>query len=97
LSTLLLLISGSALASSYVPMQDSSLYEQADLIVYGTVHSTEVVGDADRPETSIQLDILETLKGSANDSVIEIRQLGGQRADGSGLRIWAAPLWQLGG
>lgn len=83
-------------ASSYVPMEDSALYQQSELIVYGVVGPVAVASNNGRPETVVEITVTEILKGNEAKEKIMIRQLGGMLEDGSGLQILAAPTWHVG-
>jgi hypothetical protein len=79
-----------AAATSYVPMPDAELVDQAAAVVQGTVVATRNL-DAARPRTEAVVRVDSVLKGAVADATLRVQTLGGERADGRRLRIWGAP------
>src|SRR5262245_33726072 len=84
-------------ATSYVPVTDEALVDQAPMIVVVEVQdSGPAPGDA-RPATLYRARIERVIKGAmAPRRVVPIRVPGGVRGDGMALRIWGAPRFERG-
>ena len=86
-----------AYTTSYVPVQDGALADQAALIVAGTV---EKQGSVSGPEgstfTDYQVRVEHRLKGNLADSTLRVRVPGGEGADGLTTHTWGAPEFAAG-
>lgn len=86
-----------AYATSYVPIQDGALADQAALIVAGTV---EKQGSVSGPEgttfTDYRVRVERRLKGNLADSTLRVRVPGGEGADGLTTHTWGAPEFAAG-
>jgi Matrixin len=89
------LLAGPLSATSYVPMSDEDLIDQAPVAAVVTVQSSEPspAGTA----TDYLVEVEEVLKGSVSGSSLVVRVPGVERADGVSLRIWGAPRFAAGG
>src|SRR6185295_6254850 len=85
-----------ASATTYVPVSDSNLADQAAAIARVRVISAEP-GPANRaPATDYLVEVDELIQGYLQGSTIVVRVPGGVRADGVGLKIWSAPEFEPG-
>lgn len=88
------LVAGLASATSVIPITDAELYQRADVVVHGTVISTEIREAANGdPETVVRIRPIEVLKGGLATDLI-LRQPGGQLPDGRFFRLWGRPEYQ---
>ncbi len=89
------LLAGPLAATSYVPMSDEDLVDQAPVAAVVTVQSAEPspAGTA----TDYVVEVEEVLKGSVAGSSLVVRVPGVERLDGLSLRIWGAPRFAAGG
>jgi hypothetical protein len=93
---LLLAAAVPAAATTYVPMSDSSLADQAAAVARVRVVQAEP-GPANRvPAIDYLVEVDDVVQGYLPGSTIVVRVPGGVRADGVGLRIWGAPAFQAG-
>ena len=89
---LLLLAGLPASSTSYVPMTDEALVDQAPVIAVVEVQRSGPGQDGARPFTGYRARVERVLKGAmASGLQITVRVPGGERADGLALRIWGAP------
>ncbi|HYH45588.1 MAG TPA: matrixin family metalloprotease, partial [Thermoanaerobaculia bacterium] len=88
------LLAGPLSATSYVPMSDEDLVDQAAVAAVVTVQSSEPspAGIA----TDYLVEVEEVLKGTVSGSSLVVRVPGVERADGLSLRIWGAPRFAAG-
>lgn len=95
---LLLLLAGlPASSTSYVPMTDEALVDQAPVIAVVEVQRSAPGQDGARPFTGYRVRVERVLKGAlASGLRITVRVPGGARPDGLTLRIWGAPRFQPG-
>ncbi|HEX3128925.1 MAG TPA: fibronectin type III domain-containing protein [Thermoanaerobaculia bacterium] len=84
-----------ASATTVLPIQDSSLADQAVVIAEGTVISVGQSTDG-RPVTEYRLRVEKQVKGEVPGGVATVRVLGGQAANGLKLKIWGAPELRIG-
>lgn len=87
LVAVLILLSGSALATTLRPLSLAELAAGADTVVRGRVGEAEVTRSerSGRILTRTRVEVLETLKGRA-DATLTVEQLGG-RLEGQTLRV----------
>src|SRR5438132_7123870 len=86
----------SAYATTIIPISDAELYRRADVIVLGTVVSSDVHADAlGRPETVSVISPIEVMKGRLAAD-LTLHQLGGELPDGSFVKIWGRPEYRVG-
>lgn len=94
---LALFLSLPASATSYVPMTDEALVDQAPVIAVVEVQGSGPGQDGARPFTGYRVRVDKVLKGAmASGLRITVRVPGGARADGMKLRIWGAPRFAPG-
>lgn len=92
LSLLPLLAASPASATSYVPMTDEALVDQAPVIALVEIQRSGPGQEGLRPFTGYRVRVERVLKGAmAPGLFITVRVPGGARADGLALRIWGAP------
>jgi hypothetical protein len=84
-----------ASATTYLPIQDSSLADQAMVIAEGTVISAGPAA-AGRPVTEYRLRVEKQVKGDVPGGVAVVRVAGGKAANGLKLKIWGAPELRIG-
>lgn len=97
LALLSFLAASPAAATSYVPMTDEALVDQAPLIAVVEVQDTVPGVDGSRPFTGYRVQVERVLKGAmAAGMAVTVRVPGGVRADGVALRIWGAPRFAPG-
>lgn len=81
-----------AQATSFVPMRDSALADQAELILVARVGGRLPAPTGTlRPVTDYLVEVERVVKGELLESVIVVRPPGGTGADGNALKIWGAP------
>jgi hypothetical protein len=90
LISLLVLAAAPALATTLVLGTDEELFDQAPLIVEGTVLSVGPAASG-APATEYRIRVERTVKGQAPAGGLTLRVLGGTGADGWTLTIWGAP------
>lgn len=90
LISLLVLAAAPALATTMVLGTDEELFDQAPLIVEGTVLSARPAASG-APATEYRIRVERTVKGRAPAGDLTLRVLGGTGADGWTLTIWGAP------
>ncbi len=84
-------------ATSYVPMTDEALVDQAPVIAVVEVQGSGPGQEGARPFTGYRVRVEKVLKGAmASGLRIMVRVPGGARADGMKLRIWGAPRFAPG-
>ncbi|MFL6200886.1 MAG: hypothetical protein ACJ76J_17070 [Thermoanaerobaculia bacterium] len=84
-------------ATSYVPMTDEALVDQAPVIAVVEVQGSGSSQDSARPFTGYRVRVERVLKGAmASGLRITVRVPGGARSDGLKLRIWGAPRFAPG-
>jgi hypothetical protein len=97
LALLPLLAPPAARATSYVPVSDAALVDQAALIAVVQVQDSGPGAQGERPSTSYRVRVEKTLKGTmASGFEIRVRVPGGADSNGLGLRIWGAPSFARG-
>lgn len=97
LFSLLLLAGLPAAATSYVPMTDEALVDQAPVIAVVEVQRSVPGQDGARPFTGYRVRVERVLKGTmASGLRITVRVPGGVRADGMAQHIWGAPRFEPG-
>lgn len=95
---LLLFLAGSpALATSYVPMSDEALVDQAPVIAVVAVQGSAAAEENGRPGTEYRVKVERVLKGKLPGNTIAVRVPGGVRSDGIALKIWGAPVFSPDG
>ncbi len=81
-----------AQATSFVPMRDSALADQAELILVARVGGRLPAPTGTlRPVTDYLVVVERGVNGELLESVIVVRLPGGTGADGNALKIWGAP------
>ncbi|HUR06831.1 MAG TPA: hypothetical protein VM347_30090, partial [Nonomuraea sp.] len=83
-----------ASATSVLPIQDSSLADQAVVIAEGTVIAAGAVPG--QPATEYRLRVERQVKGEVPGGVAVVRVAGGKAANGLTLKIWGAPELRIG-
>lgn len=84
-------------ATSYVPMTDAALVDQAPVIAVVEVQDSGGGLDGTRPYTTYRVRVERVLKGPMAPGLgITVRVPGGTRADGLSLLIWGAPRFEEG-
>jgi hypothetical protein len=78
-----------AAATTYVPMTDAALVDQAPVAAIVTVLSSDPSPAAAATDYLVQVE--EVLKGNVTGSSLVVRVPGVERTDGPSLRIWGAP------
>lgn len=79
-------------ATSYVPMTDAALVDQAPAIAVVQVRGSGPAPGYGRPFTDYSVRVERVLKGALSPGLeIAVRVPGGVRSDGLALRIWGAP------
>ena len=86
-----LLCGAPAAATTYVMVPDEALTDQASVIAEVRVVSVEPSPAAGMPATDHLVEIERLLKGFTSGSAIVVRLPGGERPDGTGLRLFGAP------
>ncbi len=91
---LLLATASTALATTYVPVSDANLADQAAAVARVKVIAVDP-GPANRaPATDYLVEVDELVQGYLPGSTVVVRVPGGVRMDGLGLEIWGAPKFQ---
>jgi hypothetical protein len=85
-----------ASATSYVPVTDEDLADQARLIVRAHVVSREPAPFGTTAATDYGIELDRVLKGYAPGTTLIVRVPGGEVANGWRLKIWAAPEFSIG-
>jgi len=93
---LTLVFPGVVLATSFVMVPDEAMVDQAPLVIEGTVISGSLAEMASGLSTVYQVEIVETLKGTATGQIVSVRVPGGVRPNGTGFQIWGAPSFAVG-
>jgi hypothetical protein len=88
---LLLAYAAMASATTYVPMSDESLVDQAAVVARVRVVGIEPGTASGMPSTDYLVEVESVAKGYLPGSTIVVRVPGGTRADGLGLKVWGAP------
>lgn len=91
---LAVLLSLPASATTYQMISDQALTDQASAVAEVTVTSAEPAPIPGRPATDYLVDVQRLVKGELPGSTIVVRVPGGRGADGMGLRIFGAPVFQ---
>ncbi len=89
-------MAGPAAATSYVPMEDGALADQAAVIAEVRIDAVQPSPVGAALTTDYQASILRLVKGTTSASSILVRVPGGVGADGLALKIWGAPEFQPG-
>ena len=87
---LLVLAAGAASATTMILASDEDLFDQAVLVLEGTVRSASPVPSG-RPATEYRVRVERAFKGQAPDREVVVRVPGGAGLDGMALEIWGAP------
>jgi hypothetical protein len=90
------LLAAAAFATTYAPISDGGLADQAALIVTGTVERQGVVSGPDGPLTEYRVRVDQRLKGSLAAATLAVRVPGGEGQDGVMFQVWGAPEFSLG-
>jgi len=86
-----------AAATTFTPMADRALVDQADLIAELRVDDASPAPESSgRLATDYTMTIERLLKGEAPEGAVTVRVPGGERADGVGLKVFGAPGFQPG-
>jgi hypothetical protein len=85
-----------AAATSYVPIADAPLTDQAAVVIEGTVVATRAQTASGRPRTEHTVRVESVLKGSVAGDTVRVQVLGGDTQDGASLRVWGAPALAVG-
>jgi hypothetical protein len=85
-----------ALATSYVPVTDENLTDQARLIVRARVVSREPAPFGTTAATDYGIELDRVLKGYAPGTTLIVRVPGGEVQNGWRLKVWGAPEFELG-
>jgi hypothetical protein len=97
LGVLALLASAAVSATSYVPVSDADLVDQAPVIALVEIQGSDPGSKSGSPSTAYRARVEKVLKGAMASGVrIGVRVPGGSRADGVSLRIWGAPRFAKG-
>ncbi|HEX4965669.1 MAG TPA: fibronectin type III domain-containing protein [Thermoanaerobaculia bacterium] len=83
-----------AAATTVVVGTDGDLFDQAPLVIEGTVLGSAPAHG--RPATDYRVRIERTLKGRIAAGSITLRVIGGDAADGKHLTVWGAPSLRTG-
>lgn len=78
-------------ATTFVPVTDAALADEATLIVRAQVLDGESGEAAGKIVTRYRVLAEEVVKGSVDDPELTVRVLGGVTPEGRGLMIWGAP------
>jgi hypothetical protein len=89
-----LLFSGATFATSYVPMTDHALVNQAQAIVVARVTAVDPSGNSAPGATLYTLSVERALKGGPLADTLTVRVPGGRTPGGAELRIHGAPRFQ---
>jgi len=87
----LLLTAVPAGATTFVPMTDAALADQAPLIVAGEITASDPAPVNGRPATDYTVSLTRVLKGAAPADPLTVRVPGGVDASGALYRVWGAP------
>ncbi|RPH53200.1 hypothetical protein EHM82_08805, partial [bacterium] len=87
---LLALAAGAASATTMVLASDGDLFDQAVLVLEGTIVSASSAASG-RPATEYRVQVERSFKGEAPDGEVVVRVPGGTGADEMTLEIWGAP------
>ena len=82
-----------AWSTTYMPVSDKNLVDSTALIVVGKIRETDT-GLSSYPETVYEIEVGQVLKGHS-DSSLMVTVPGGLNADGLGLKVFGAPVFQL--
>ena len=97
LAVIVALLASSALASTVAPPENlGQLALNSDVVVFAELESTNTEWAGDTPHTVFAFRTLERVDGDLEESLFEVRQLGGE-GDKVGLRVSGAPSFQAGG
>jgi len=93
-----LLLAGASVASAttYVPVSDPNLADQAAAVARVKVISADAGPASLAPATDYLVEVDELVKGYLPGSTVVVRVPGGVRADGFGLKVFGAPEFQPG-
>lgn len=86
----------SAFATTVLPIRDSSLADQAAVIVEGTMIGTAPSVATVRPSTEYRMRVERLVKGEVAADVVVVRVAGGTAPNGLKLKIWGAPEFRAG-
>jgi hypothetical protein len=98
--TILLSLAAPAAATTYRMVSDTDLADQAPVIVEAVVLASGGAAGSSPAATVIatdyQVEVERWLRGEAARGSLTVRVPGGQRPDGTGLKIWGAPALRVG-
>src|SRR5688500_16323360 len=89
----LILDSSPVAATTFVPMSDAALSDQARAAISGRVVSAVASAIGDTPATEYLVEVERVLKGEPVAGTILVRVPGGAGVDGLGLRLDGAPVF----
>lgn len=93
----LLLFGFAAMASSYRVLELDEMLVAADLAFVGTVSSVRVESRGGTPWSVVEFEVERTLDGAAaDDGVVELAFLGGERPGVGTLRVSEIPRFEIG-
>ena len=78
-------------ATTFVPMTDTALADQAPLIVAGRIAAIDQAPVNGRPATDYTVSLTRVLKGTAPADPLTVRVPGGVGPEGAVYRVWGAP------
>lgn len=81
-------------STSYVPVADHDLCDQADVVAWARVEA--IANAPDQAATDYQLTVLLPIKAARADDMLPLRVLGGNAPNGWVLRIYGMPSFVLG-
>jgi hypothetical protein len=90
------LLATAAFATTYAPISDAGLADQAALIVSGTVERQAVVSGPQGPLTEYRVRVDRRLKGNLAGETVAVRVPGGEDGDGVVFKVWGAPEFSRG-
>ena len=83
-----------AFATTVVVGTDEALFDQAPVVIEGTVLGSAPAPG--RPATEYRVRVDRTLKGRVSGGTVAVQVLGGDDENGNHLTIWGAPAFQAG-
>lgn len=84
-----------AAATVYLPVDDGELTDSSPVIVEARILAVEP-GPGPAPTTDYLAEAVRWLKGALPGDLLVVRQPGGVRHDGTGLRLWGLPRFREG-
>lgn len=92
----LLVGSGFAHATSYVPVSDGNLFDQAPIVIVGEVLDSTVESDASAIVTLYRVAVTEVIKGEVIEEEVHVRSLGGFMPGVGAMQVDGAPVLPQG-